>query len=253
MAFRNIPLIGFLAPVLIAAYFPFRVKLPAALAWAPPSSGSRRRSGRLRAGPALPNSAWRRGPFPRARRTTCSNTMSPARAFDTYDQGGYLIWRLWPRECVSISDGHSLSETVYRDYNQILINAGSRPPADQVSGLREELLNRYGVQAVVMNMMDFVSGALYPLAIALANPISTEWRLSTTTGRQCRPAPAAARTPVLSNKLGRVLRHMEKGVRGIHRELSRHSFVRANARRLLAPQPGEGPGPPHAAPLPLTH
>ncbi len=36
MAFRNIPLIGFLGPVLIAAYFPFRVKVPAGLAWAAP-------------------------------------------------------------------------------------------------------------------------------------------------------------------------------------------------------------------------
>src|ERR1017187_6545509 len=43
------------------------------------------------------------------------------------------------------------------------------------------------------------------------------------------------------------------GVRGIHRELSGHTFVRADARRLLASQPGEGFSAPHAAPLPLTH
>ncbi len=39
IAFRNTPLIGFLGPVLIAAYFPFRIKLPGrpawGLAWAP--------------------------------------------------------------------------------------------------------------------------------------------------------------------------------------------------------------------------
>jgi hypothetical protein len=28
-----------------------------------------------------------------------------------------------------------------------------------------------------MNTMDYVSGALYPLALALANPVSTEWEL----------------------------------------------------------------------------
>ena len=36
MAFRNIALIGFLAPVLLAAYFPYRVKLPDILKWTPP-------------------------------------------------------------------------------------------------------------------------------------------------------------------------------------------------------------------------
>src|SRR4029077_4146611 len=125
-----------------------------------------------------------------------------------YEQGGYLIWRLWPQQRVFI-DGRSLSETVYRDYNQILINAGSF--ADQVSGPREELLNRYGVQVVVMNTMDYVSGALYPLAIALANPISTEWELVYDDSQAViflrRPPPGI---PVLSNKFGRVLRHLDR-------------------------------------------
>ncbi len=74
MAFRNVPLIGFLAPVLIAAYFPFRVKVPAALAWAPPILAAAGVAAVFARAP-LRNSAWRRGPFPRARRTTCSNTM----------------------------------------------------------------------------------------------------------------------------------------------------------------------------------
>jgi hypothetical protein len=128
--------------------------------------------------------------------------------FNTYEQGGYLIWRTWPQERVFI-DGRSLSETVYRDYNRILFNAGSA--ADQVTGPREEVLNRYGVQVVVMNTMDYVSGAIYPLAIALANPISAEWELvyddAQTVVFLRRPPPG---TPVLSNKLGRVLRHMDR-------------------------------------------
>jgi hypothetical protein len=127
--------------------------------------------------------------------------------FNTYEQGGYLIWRLWPRERVFI-DGRSLSETVYRDYHQILFNAGSY--ADQVAGPREELLNRYGVQLVVMNTMDYVSGAMYPLALALANPIGTEWQLVYDDSQAVvflrRPPPGS---PVLSNKLGRLLRHMD--------------------------------------------
>ena len=106
-------------------------------------------------------------------------------------------------------DGRSLSETVYRDYNQILFNAGSY--ADQVAGPREELLDRYGVQAVVMNAMDYVSGTLYPLALALANPIGTEWQLVYDDSQAVvflrHPPPGI---PVLSNKLGRLLRHLDR-------------------------------------------
>src|SRR6267142_554134 len=36
MAFRNILLIGFLAPILIAAYFPYQLKLSRIFAWATP-------------------------------------------------------------------------------------------------------------------------------------------------------------------------------------------------------------------------
>ena len=83
--------------------------------------------------------------------------------------------------------------------------------ADQVTGPREELLNRYGVQVVVMNTMDYVSGALYPLALALANPVSEEWSLVYDDSQAVvfvrRPPPG---TPALSNKLGRVLRHLNK-------------------------------------------
>ncbi|SPE34123.1 conserved membrane hypothetical protein [Candidatus Sulfopaludibacter sp. SbA6] len=205
-AFRNTPLIGFLAPVLIAAYFPFRVKVPGGLAWAPPI---------LAAGAAV---GFAQGRFLQLRVAAWTIPAKTADfllehhvtgpIFNTYEQGGYLIWRMGPQERVFI-DGRSLSETVYRDYNQILFNAGSY--ADQVAGPREELLNRYGVEVVVMNAMDYVSGALYPLALALANPVSTEWQLVYEDSQAVvfvRHAPPG--TPVLSNKLGRLLRHMDR-------------------------------------------
>jgi hypothetical protein len=204
-SFRNIPLIGFLAPFLIAAYFPIRLAVPGGLAWAPPILAM--------AGVAA---GFAQGRFLQLR---VAEWTIPAGAadyllehhvtgpiFNTYEQGGYLIWRLGPRTPVFI-DGRSLSEAVFRDYNQILFNAGYA--ADQVAGPREELLNRYGIQAVVMNTMDYVSGALYPLALALANPIGTEWALVYDDSQAVvflrRPPPG---TPGLSNKLGRVLRHL---------------------------------------------
>jgi hypothetical protein len=206
-AFRNTALIGFLAPVLIAAYFPFRDKVPRVFAWASvilsvAGLGVGYAEGRF---PQPAVAAWT---IPSGAADYLFEHRVTGPMFNTYEQGGYLIWRMWPQERVFI-DGRSLSETVYRDYNQILFNAGSI--SDQVSGPREELLNRYGVQVVVMNTMDYVSGAMYPLVLALANPIGTEWELVYDDTRAViflrRPPPG---TPVLSNKLGRVLRHMDR-------------------------------------------
>jgi hypothetical protein len=206
-AFRNTPLTGFLAPVLIAAYFPFRVQLPEVLAWAPPILAAAGFIAGLAQGRFLQLrvAAWT---LPSGAADYLLENHVTGPIFNTYEQGGYVIWRMWPRERVFI-DGRALSETVYRDYNQILFNAGSY--ADQMTGPREELLNRYGVRVVVMNTLDYVSGALYPLAIALAHPASTEWELVYDDAQAVvfvrRPPPGV---PVLSNKLGRVLRHMDQ-------------------------------------------
>jgi len=205
-AFRNTALIGFLAPVLIAAYFPFRLARPRVFAWASvilavAGLGVGYAEGRF---PQLEVAAWT---IPSGAADYLSQHHVTGPMFNTYEQGGYLIWRAWPRQRVFI-DGRSLSETVYRDYNQILFNAGYA--SDQVTGPREELLNRYGVQVVVMNSMDYVSGAMYPLVLALANPVSTEWELVYDDPQAViflrRPPPG---TPVLSNKLGRILRHLD--------------------------------------------
>jgi hypothetical protein len=206
VAFRNILLIGFLAPVLIAAYWPLRMPAPGPVAWAAPllmATG-------LVAGLV-------RGAFFQLRVATWTTPASAVsrlaanhvtgRMFNTYEQGGYLIWTLWPQERVFI-DGRALSEAVNRDYRQILFNRGSY--ADQVAGPRAELIERYGIQVVVMNTLDYVSGALYPLALALANPASSEWQLVYEDSQDVifmRRPPA--RIPVLANKLGRVLRHLD--------------------------------------------
>ncbi len=206
-AFRNIALIGFLAPVLIAAYFPLRAQLPRIPVWPLPIL--------LVAGLAVELSADRFFQFHVAEWTVPDGAAQflidhqvTGPLFNTYDEGGYLIWKLWPQERVFI-DGRSLSERVYRDYQQILFNAGSY--ADQVAGPREELLNRYGAQTVVMNTMDSVSGVLYPLALALGNPVSNEWQLVYDDAKSVvfvrHPSPGM---PVLSNKLGRVLRHLDQ-------------------------------------------
>jgi len=205
MAFRNILLMGFLAPVLIAVYLPFRLRIPRFLNWVVPAALAmgvlaglaRSRFFQLRAAEWLV-------PAGAADYLAANYVKGPI--FNTYEQGGYLIWRLWPQERVFI-DGRALSENVYQDYRQILFNEGSA--ADQIAGPRAELLDRYGIQVVVMNALDYASGALYPLAIALANPASEEWQLVYDDAQAVvflrHPAPG---TLVLANKFGRILKHL---------------------------------------------
>src|SRR6202012_986976 len=107
-----------------------------------------------------------RGP-PHFRRA--HNIRSPL--FNTYEYGGYLMWRLWPTERVFI-DGRALSESVFQDYVRILYNQ------DEGGGLSaQQLLDRYGVQVIVMNGFEYADGIVYLLAPALADPNQTTWKL----------------------------------------------------------------------------
>jgi hypothetical protein len=106
-------------------------------------------------------------------------------------------------------DGRAMSESLNRDYQQILNNLPG--PIDKLTGPRKELMDRYGIQVVVMNTIEFVSGGIYPLAVALGTPESTEWQLVYDDPQALvfvrSPPPG---TPVLPDKIGRVLVHMDK-------------------------------------------
>jgi hypothetical protein len=193
MAFRNLPLVGFLAPVLIALYAPARLAAPAlaliaatgVLYWRAPD-------------PAV--AEWL---VPTGAADFLAVHPSDRRFFNTYEQGGYWIWR---GERVFI-DGRALSEPAFRDSQQILFNNGGA--ADAVTGPRKELLDRYGINTVAMNALEPESGALYPLALALGNPDDTEWQLVYDDTQELvfmRRTPPGM--PVLSNKFARVLRHL---------------------------------------------
>jgi len=123
IAFRNTPLIGFFGPVLIAAYFPFRFKVPGLLAWTPAILvlaviGVAFAQGRFL---QLRVAAWT---IPAGAADYLMEHHVTGPMLNMYEQGGYLIWRLWPQERVFI-DGRGLGETVFEDYNRILYNAGS--------------------------------------------------------------------------------------------------------------------------------
>lgn len=206
LAFRNIMLIGFLAPVLIAAYWPFPFRAPRSLAWAATALIAAAIIAGVLTG-AFFQLRVARWLIPAAAAEWLNANHIRRRIFNTYEQGGYLIWRLWPQQRVFI-DGRALSESLYRDYQQILFNRGSY--ADQVAGPRAELLDRYGIQVVVMNTFDYVSGALYPLALALANPATPDWQLVYEDPQELifmRHVPVEI--PAIANKFGRVLRHLD--------------------------------------------
>lgn len=170
-AYRNVVLIGLLAPIVIFSYLPvwkrgnlLILHLAAATAVAAGlavgiAGGS---FFQFRVNPWK----WPAGAadFLRAHQIT-----QPI--FNSYEYGGYLMWRLWPQERVFI-DGRALSESVFMDYARILYNH------DETDGKSaQQLLDEYGVQAIVMNGFEFATGNVYLLAPALADPQQREWKL----------------------------------------------------------------------------
>jgi len=83
-----------------------------------------------------------------------------------------------------------------------------RQRRSELEDRRAELLRHYGIQSVVTNTFEYVTGAIYPLALALAD--SPDWQLVFTDSHSLvfvkadRPDPAA-----VSAKLQRVLDHMD--------------------------------------------
>ena len=166
-AFRNEPLVALLAPILIATYFPKKVKLPgaalapyaaavamlAALVWGTASG----RFFQLRA------AAWR---YPVQAAAFLRDHHITAPLFNTYEYGGYLIWAGEP----VFIDGRALSESLFQDYRKIL----GAPPGN---AMRAETLDRYGVGAIVVNAFEYTSGVLYPLALDMTRPEQTTWKL----------------------------------------------------------------------------
>jgi len=93
------------------------------------------------------------------------------RMFNTYESGGYLVWRMWPMQKDFI-DPRGLSEEAYADYRRILFNADSAGGKSAA-----ELIEKYGIQVLVLEGFDRFSGKVYLLPAALADPRQQEWKL----------------------------------------------------------------------------
>ncbi|HEY2019183.1 MAG TPA: hypothetical protein VGH38_37005 [Bryobacteraceae bacterium] len=170
MAVRNIVLAGLVCPFLIAAYLPWKKKVPlfaeflvAVLLLV--GAGVRIVQGRAFQFHAAD---WKYAPG--AADFLLQHHIS-GRMFNTYELGGYLIWRLWPQEKVFI-DGRALNEAVFLDYQRMAYNADT---TNGKSG--EELLKEYGIEVIVMDGFEYTSGQIYLLPAALSDPKQTEWKL----------------------------------------------------------------------------
>ncbi len=164
LAYRNLTLTAFLAPILIVAYLPRRPALPsitgpllALLLSAGLAAGIA--SGRFF---QLRAALWK---FPAGAADFLLARNIQAPLFNTYEYGGYLIWRLWPRQRVFI-DGRALNESVYQDYVRALNASDQR-----------QVLDRYRIGVVVANAFEYTTGTLYPLVLDLANAAETDWQL----------------------------------------------------------------------------
>jgi hypothetical protein len=169
IAVRNTILIGFLAPILIAAYVPWKPRLPRLAAAAATASLVVVLAAGIARGTMfqLRAAEWR---YPAGAADFLLAHNITGRMFNTYGFGGYLIWRLWPHQRVFI-DGRALNETVFNDHRRIAYNA------DATGGpTREQLLHKYGADVIVMSAFQHNTGSVYLLVPALADPKQTEWK-----------------------------------------------------------------------------
>jgi hypothetical protein len=110
--------------------------------------------------------------------------------FNTPDQGGYLMWQLGPERRI-FTDGRRLNANVAADARRIAYNIsqpGARTPL--------QLLDQYGVQAILIAAFDYPTGSPHFLIAALADPAQTQWKLVYQDGQgmvYLREVPAGVR------------------------------------------------------------
>jgi hypothetical protein len=97
--------------------------------------------------------------------------------FNNYNAGGYLIWRLYPQHKVFI-DGRAISDEAYEEY--LVVLSGYAASSPDVQGW-EQVLDRFGLQVILINPLDEVTGDILPLISALI--ASDAWRLIYYDGR----------------------------------------------------------------------
>jgi len=166
-AVRNVMLFGIVAPFLIAAYFPWKRAWPAIAQFAAAGLLVLGLGLALMGGDILQfrAAAWR---YPWGAAQFLEAHHVESRMLNSYDFGGFLIWRLWPQEKVFI-DGRALSDNVFKDYRKIVYNMVGSDPL--------QLLDRYGIEVIVLDGFEFRSGEPFRLVPDLALSTPVDWHL----------------------------------------------------------------------------
>jgi hypothetical protein len=165
-AVRNVMLMALVGPILIAGNFPWKkLALPAAADYAV--------SALIVAGGAFSIAQGKTFQLYAMEEVRPAGAVSflqehhiTAPMFNTFEHGGYLIWKLWPQERVFI-DGRALNETVYQDNMKIAYNSAEA----------QRLLDQYGIQVIVIDGFEYHTGSPHLLMAALADPRQTKWKL----------------------------------------------------------------------------
>src|ERR1017187_5577668 len=137
---RNTILVALIAPIMIAAYLPWPWDRRSPLVVCHPAVLATLLAAALAAGIARGSffqfraAEWK---VPKGAADFLALHHVTRPMFNTYEYGGYLIWRLWPAQRTFI-DGRALTESVFQDYTRILYNHDSSD--GMPSG--EDLLNR---------------------------------------------------------------------------------------------------------------
>jgi hypothetical protein len=166
-AVRNVMLVAIVTPFIIATYFPWKRALPAIAQFAA--------AGLLLVGIGVSTAqgtglqfraaAWK---YPWGAAKFLEDHHITSRMLNSYLQGGFLIWRLWPQEKVFI-DGRALSDKVFEDFTRIVYNAVGSDP--------RQMLDQYGIDTIVLDGFEYTSGEPLNLVPVLALSRPVEWHL----------------------------------------------------------------------------
>ena len=158
MAQRNVILIGLIAPIVIASYLPeWKRPLPRMAEFAVPLALLVVAGERIASGNAFQFqlAGWQ---YPAGPVKFLKDHNVSAPMFNIYEWGGYLMWDAWPLQKTFV-DGRALNESVFRDYMKIATNRGAQP-----------LLDKYGVQVLLLEGFEYWRGTVYLLNAALFDP-----------------------------------------------------------------------------------
>ncbi len=185
-AVRNVMLFAIVAPFMIATYFPWKRALPAIAEFAAAgllmlglgtvvaqASGLQFRA-----------AEWK-FPWGAAKFLADHHVTSPM--LNSYVDGGFLMWRLWPQERVFI-DGRALSDKVFTDFTDIAYNVNGSDP--------RQLLAKYGIETIVLDGFEYTSGEPFRLVPVLGLSRPVVWHLvywdNTATVFMLHPPPGVA-------------------------------------------------------------